>query len=335
MAHDTLVPQAIETETKVKALNPPVEAALLITRIRNSIWIFGIPSWLFGLTDRGISAFADGYISPIEIFHLVTASLFFLSWLVLKPAHDLEDETLPAYQPEKTHDFVHTFAVTQARMQEMQAFHLIRQEYVLPFPYLAQIYHLLNLKHLEDIHSFSLNNLRVIKVSEFEKTSTGGMIKFQTILESSLNALRIWRQPIVEVELILHNLHTIELSIPVYAGKRIAVLFNVFPVSEAEHKLFIDIYSDLGWFKPLLQLPLHIASCLTLFEDWSYLQALTERNLSKLVNSGKVSSHETMQLFQRFVDLYRSSIGSENLIWLSSDSAYTTTPLPLPLSATP
>lgn len=308
MAHDTLAPALPETETKVKAKDSSLEAALLITRIRNSIWMFGIPSWLFGLTDRGISAFADGYLSPLELFQFCTASLFFLSWLVLKPQPSSEAETFPIYDSENTHSFANAFAATQARMQQLRNFHLIRQEYILPFPYLAQIYHLLNLKHLEEIHSFSLNNLRIIQVSDFEKTSIGGMIKFQTVLESSLNALRIWRQPIVEVELILHNLYTIELNIPVYAGKRIAVLFNVFPVSETEHKLFIDIYSDLGWFKPLLQIPLHIASCLTLFEDWSYLQALTDRNLYKLVRSGKVSSHDTMKLFQRFVDLYGAKL---------------------------
>lgn len=313
MAGDTLAPQTQETETKVKAKAHALEAALLVTRIRSSIWIFGIPSWLFGITDRSIAAFADGYISPIEIFQLVTASLFFLSWLVLKPEPGSEEETLPAYDPNRCYELENGFAATQARMQELQRFHLIRQEYVLPFPYLAQIYHLLNLKHLEDIHSFSLNNLRVIQVSNFQPTAIGGMIKFQTVLESSVNALRMWRRPIVEVDLILHSLYTIELSIPVYADKRIVVLFNVFPVSETEHKLFIDIYSDLGWFKPLLQLPLHIASCLTLLEDWSYLQALSDRNLHRVVKSGKVSSHETMQLFQRFVDLYGAKLQSESV----------------------
>jgi hypothetical protein len=304
MAGDTLSLQKHEVETKVKPSNPALEAALLITRIRNSLWVFGIPSWLFGIADRSIAAFTDGYVSPIEIFQLVTASLFFLSWLVLKPELGTEEELLPVYSPNHIFSLDNSIAATQVRMKELQRFHLIRQEYILPFPYLAQIYHLLNLKHLEDIHSFSLNNLRVIKVSDFQNTSIGGVIKFETMLEPSLNALRIWRRPIVEVELILHNLYTIELSIPVYANKRIIVLFNVLPLTPSEHKLFIDIYSDLGWFKPLLQLPLHIASCLTLFEDWSYLQALTDRNLHRIVSSGKISRHETMQLFHRFAELY-------------------------------
>uniref|UniRef100_A0A832M502 Uncharacterized protein n=1 Tax=Oscillatoriales cyanobacterium SpSt-402 TaxID=2282168 RepID=A0A832M502_9CYAN len=315
MASDLLVLNERETDTKVKRSDRAIKPTLLITRIRNSIWIFGIPSWIFGITDRSIATFADGTISVIEIFQIFTASLFFLSWLFLKPEINGEEANLPAYDVEAYTDYaVNDLTVTRARMSELQDFHLIRQEYVLPFPYLSQIYHLLNLKHLEDIHSVSLNNLRVISVNDFQQTATGGIIRFQTMLESSMNALRIWRQPIVEVDLILHNLHTIELSIPVYNGKRIAVLFNVFPVSETEHKLFIDIYSDLGWFKPLLQLPLHLASCLTLFEDWSYLQALTERNLNRLVKLGRVSSHETMQLFQRFVDLYNAKLELNGLV---------------------
>lgn len=314
MTSDLLAPTTPETETKVKGSQPPLEATLLIARIRNSVWMFGIPSWLFGITDRSIAALADGNISIIEVFQLFTASLFFLSWLFLKPEPGEKDSRMPVFNPEFGTWLEDGLAATRSRMAQLQNFHIIRQEYILPFPYLCQIYHLLNLKHLEDIHHFSLNNLRILQVSDFQATAIGGMIKFETVLDSPMNALRIWRQPIVEVELILHNSHTVELSIPVYNGKRIIVMFNVFPLNDTEHKLFIDIYSDLGWFKPLLQIPLHFASCLTLFEDLSYLQALANRNLDRLVKSQKVSSHETMQLFQRFVDLYGAELPSNEAI---------------------
>jgi hypothetical protein len=165
----------------------------------------------------------------------------------------------------------------------------------------------LNLKHLESIHSFSLNNLRVIKISHFQPTNSGGIIKFQTVLDSPLNPLRIWRQAIVEVSLILHTPYTVELSIPVYNNKHITVIFNALPINNNEHKLFIDIYSNLKWPKPLLQLLLHFASSLTLFEDLPYLRKLAERNIHRLVNMSKVSNHETMWLYRRFVDLYSSS----------------------------
>jgi hypothetical protein len=166
----------------------------------------------------------------------------------------------------------------------------------------------LNLKHLETIHNFSLNNLKVINVSDFEPTASGGIIRFQTILDSPVNPLRIWRSPIVEVDLILHNPYTVELSIPVYGNKRIVVIFNAIPISNTEHKLCIDIYSNLGWPRPLLQILLHFASCLTLFEDLPYLQKLAERNVDRLFTSSRASNQETMWLFKRFVDLYSSRI---------------------------
>ncbi|HBB35056.1 MAG TPA: hypothetical protein DDZ80_25690 [Cyanobacteria bacterium UBA8803] len=286
------------------------EFSVIISKITNGIWIFGIPSWILGITSKVVSSFADSYLSALEISHLVTASLFFVTWLCLKPEETLSSTTVGTIQTYRAdannchHDVY--ISTAEARMLELQQQHMISQEYILPFPYLCQIYHLLNLKHLESIHNFSLNNLRVIKVSHFEPTAIGGMVKFQTVLDSPLNALRIWRQPIVEVGLILHTPYTVELVIPVYNGKKVVVIFNVLPLSHKEHKLFIDIYSDLEWPKPLLQIILHIASCLTLFEDLPYLSKLAERNIHRLVHLSRISNHETMLLFQRFVDLYGS-----------------------------
>lgn len=294
------------------ALNKPVnnqllEATVFVTKLRNSIWVFGIPSWVYGITDRIFAAFADGYISAIELAHLFMASFFFVGWLFLKPNDAEDDNLLPSYDP---NSIAHQgyLEATRDRIAKLQEHHMIRQEYILPFPQVCQIYHLLNLKHLEEVHSFSLNNLRVVKVSDFQPTTVGGVMRFQTVLDSPINALRIWRQPVVEVELILHTPYTVELSIPVYRNRRIIVLFNALPLNSSEHKLFIDIYSDLGWFKPLLQALLHVASCLTLFEDLPYLHTLANRNIQRLVSLGRVSNHETMQLFKRFVDLYGAEV---------------------------
>ncbi|HEY9696244.1 MAG TPA: hypothetical protein V6D10_03210 [Trichocoleus sp.] len=290
--------------------NSSIDIALSITSIKNGIWILGIPSWLFGITDRGIAAFADGYFSPTEIVQLLTASLFFLSWLYLKPEADVTDSekaVVPVDRSDLNHPYDAYLHATQSRMRELHEKHVISQGYILPFPYVCQIYHLLNLKHLENVHSLSLGNLRIVQVSEFQPTTIGGRVKFQTMLESPMNVLRIWRQPIVEVDLILHTPYTVELSIPVYNDKRMIVLFNVVPMDDNQHKFFIDIYSDLKWPRPLLQPLLHFASCLTLFEDLPYLQKLAERNLSRVLHAGKTSNHETMLLFNRFVELYGGS----------------------------
>ena len=266
---------------------------------------------MFGITDRGFAALADGYISAIELTQLFLASFFFISWLFLKPDEELDQERVSvpsSYQFNPV--FQHSLEVLRPvrdRMMTLRDQHLISQSYILPVPYLCQVYHLLNLKHLESVHGLSLGNLRVVQVGEFRPTEIGGTLKFQTMLDSPMNVLRIWRQPIVEVDLTLHNPYSVELSIPVYGDKRITVMFNAFPVSATEHEFLIDIYSNLNWYKPALQVLLHFSACLTLFEDLPYLQKLAGRNLQRLTRLSN-ANHETMQLFKRFVDLYGAQI---------------------------
>jgi hypothetical protein len=286
-----------KTSNKNQALE--VELALFILKFKNGIWLLGIPSWVFGITDRGIAAFADGYVSAVEVLQICTAFFFFLNWLYLKPEQSININDL-----ESSQSYLCPF---RSRRFELKKRHMISQEYILPFPYICQIYHLLNLKHLETVHKFSLNNLKVIKISSFQPTSIGGIITFQTILDSPMNVLRIWRQPIAEVDLILHTPYTVELSIPVYSNKRISVIFSAYPLTDNEHHFCIDIYSDLDWPKPFLQILLHLASCLTLWEDLPYLQKLAERNRAGLVNQNRGSNHEMMWLFRRFVHLHGSS----------------------------
>ncbi|GAA6621760.1 hypothetical protein [Scytonema sp. NUACC26] len=265
------------------------DIGLFILKLKNGIWFVGIPFWVFGITDRTIAAFTDGYLSSIKLIHLFTASFFFLTWLYLKPEETVECNA-------------------QSGSLELKRRHMISQEYILPFPYICQIYHLLNLRHLETIHKFSLNNLKVVKISQIAPTAIGGTITFETYLDSPFNVLRIWRQPIAEVDLILHTPYTVELSVPVYKEKRITVMFTAHPLTENEHYFFIDIYSDLDWPKPFLQILLHLASCLTLVEDLPYYRKLAERNLGYLIDRNRLSKHETMWLFNRFVELHGSGI---------------------------
>ncbi|GAB1543199.1 hypothetical protein NUACC21_58730 [Scytonema sp. NUACC21] len=276
------------------------EFSLFILKLKNGVWLFGIPSWVFGIYDRTVAGFADGYLSTIELIHLFTASFFFLTWLYLKPEESVDCEA-------------------QTRGFELKKRHMISQEYILPFPYLCQIYHLLNLKHLETIHKFSLNNLKIIKINKVNSTPIGGRITFETYLDSPFNVLRIWRQPIAQVDLILHTPYTIELSVPVYSDKRITVMFTAHPLTDNEHYFFIDIYSDLNWPKPFLQILLHLASCLTLFEDLPYYRKLADRNLGYLVDRNRLSNHETMWLFNRFVELHGASVKVPKLMEASAE----------------
>ncbi|MBV8885549.1 MAG: hypothetical protein JO235_16355 [Chroococcidiopsidaceae cyanobacterium CP_BM_RX_35] len=248
---------------------------------------------------------------------MFTVYLLFIAWIYLKPERNLEAENLSAESISTLRYYELSSSTpqheayrhkTETRMLQLEKYHMISQEYSWPIPYLCQIYHLLNLKHLESVHSFSLNNLKIVDVSQFETTTVGGVIKFQTVLASQLNALRIWRQPVVEVELILHTPYMVELSIPVYNDKKINVIFNVLPLSDNAHKLFIDIYSNLLFPKPILQIMLHFASVLTVLEDLPYLYRLSEININCSATLGKVSRHNTLWLFKRFVDLYGSSL---------------------------
>lgn len=298
MQDNIIKTESVENKKSSKAQ----EITFIIGRLRSGIWLFGIPSWLFGIGDRSFAAFADGYISVIEVIQLFTASLFFASWLFLRPENSSENQDELALQ--------RSFCNNLGLKSDLRQRYMISQEYILPFPYICQIYHLLNLKHLESIHHFSLNNLKVVNISDFQVTENGGVIKFQTMLDSPFNPLRIWRQPTVEVDLILHNPYTVELSIPVYNQRRITVMFHAVPLNENEHYFFIDIYSDLEWFKPFLQLLLHFASCLTLFEDLPYLRSLAEKNRDSLLKSGRVSSCKSMSLYRRFLELYGANVNN-------------------------
>lgn len=62
-----------------------LEKSVFLAKLRNAIWLLGISSWLFGITDRSIASFSDGYLSALDLVQLCTASFFFVSWLFLKP----------------------------------------------------------------------------------------------------------------------------------------------------------------------------------------------------------------------------------------------------------
>ncbi|MBD0266707.1 MAG: hypothetical protein ICV77_00295 [Cyanobacteria bacterium Co-bin8] len=289
-----------------------VERSLYNRIMKTAVWVIGIPAWLFGVADRGVAAFFDHSVTTSEVSQLLFVSIIFVSWLLLKPEETASVSNLRALRNHNVFSSIpqpqeKDKSKTQRRMQELSDQFITSQEHTLPFPYYCQIYHLLNLKHLEDIHSFSLGNLKIVEVSEFQATQEGGKLKFKTLLDSPMNILRLWRDATVEVELTLHNPYTVELRIPAYAGKEVSVIFNAMPIDESSHKLYIDMYSDLGWPKPLLRFVFHMAAILTLLEDLPYLRKLAERNIQHLINKQRVSRHTSMQLFNRFIDLYGGS----------------------------
>ncbi|QZZ18695.1 hypothetical protein J5X98_14555 [Leptothermofonsia sichuanensis E412] len=63
----------------------PVEFHPVLWEMKRGIWLLGVSSWLFGITDRSIASFSDGYLSALDLVQLLTASFFFVGWLFLKP----------------------------------------------------------------------------------------------------------------------------------------------------------------------------------------------------------------------------------------------------------
>ncbi len=63
----------------------PSDSQDVLGYLKNGIWLFGLSSWLFGITDRSIASFADGYLSALDLTQLFTAATFFVAWVFLKP----------------------------------------------------------------------------------------------------------------------------------------------------------------------------------------------------------------------------------------------------------
>jgi hypothetical protein len=68
----------------------PPDTLEFLGSLKNGIWLFGISSWLFGITDRSIASFSDGYLSALDLMQLFTAATFFVAWIFLKPTSKVQ-----------------------------------------------------------------------------------------------------------------------------------------------------------------------------------------------------------------------------------------------------
>lgn len=73
------------TEQKIMKDQKRSDSKEFVGNLKNGIWLFGLSSWVFGITDRSIASFADGYLSALDLTQLFTAATFFVAWLFLKP----------------------------------------------------------------------------------------------------------------------------------------------------------------------------------------------------------------------------------------------------------
>ena len=81
-----------ELPTKQETMNneQSPDSKQFVGNLKNGIWLFGVSSWLFGITDRSIASFSDGYLSAMDLTQLFTAATFFAAWLFLKPTSRAE-----------------------------------------------------------------------------------------------------------------------------------------------------------------------------------------------------------------------------------------------------
>jgi len=292
-----LQPEKLQAHlTDIRENRLPAEDRLKRDIFHCGLWLLGIPAILYGAIERGLAAFSHPVVVTADLSYCLIAFTMLLGWIFIGIVQEPVSAT------------VDTAQLTASLARTLDRNECVAQKaYQLPYPFICQIYHLLNLKHLEDIHRFSLGNLKVLKVSHFRKTQLGGQLRFKTMLDSPLNILRMWRSPTVDVDLTIHSPHQIELKVPTYRDKYIRVLFSVIPLGTEEHQLLIQMFCDLRWPRELLRVILLLASSLTLLEDLPYLRQLAKRHpatYQKLADT--TPTCETMQLYHRYVDLYRN-----------------------------
>jgi hypothetical protein len=282
--------------TEISEPRLPAEDILKRNIFKCSLWLLGIPAIIYGAIDRGIAAFSQSSVQVTDVSYCMIALTLLLSWVCIGVTED-------KYEPLRLEQVNPTqFRSPPSALRNSEC--IAQQSYRLPYPFICQIYHLLNLKHLEDVHRLSLGNLKVTKIDDFRATHRGGQLRFRTRLDSPFNVLRLWRNHSVDVDLTIHTPHQIELKVPVYRQKCIRVLFSVIPLGQSEHQLRIQIFSDLRWPREFLRAVLLLASSLTLLEDLPYLNQLAKRSTTSFSFAAQRHSSQSTQLFQRYVHLY-------------------------------
>lgn len=316
---------------EAQKINKAEEIAFFVGRIKSGIWLFGIPFWLLGISGRGFIAFADGSLSVIEVFQLFIASLFFASWLFLKPENSPDNygfitvpkkvrENYPTNQNFKS-DSKHKYFINQE--------HFLSKEYIFPGSYWTNMFHTLNPVHLNHVHKITQNGITVTEVTQFQETERGGILTFTSVMDQVpglitgtqkiikyipvLNLLNKYidmlRRPAFTSQIILHGPYTTELHIP--ADKYYtSIVFSVHPLEENKCKLFIDFYSNLPIPKIFKYILFQVITPIVVWEDKVYLLKLSQKdpNFFRKIRR-KVQDNHFLRLSQRFIELY----GSENL----------------------
>jgi hypothetical protein len=188
----------------------------------------------------------------------------------------------------------------RAHIEALEPYHILSKEWTLPFSHWVQLYHLMNISHLEHVHEDTLNNLAIGDVVDTIETQNGGIITFITNIKPSLISLFRKPQNIVSLELL--SPFTISLTIPQSPDIQTTVLFNTLPIREDKHVLFVDIYSNLEIPKSILKPAMQLATSLTVMEDIPYYENLAKQDIRNVIRRTK--DNPEMYLYKRYSQLY-------------------------------
>lgn len=310
-----------------KKSSKAVEIAFIFSRIRSGIWLFGIPSWVFGISDRSYAAFADGYLSAMEVIQLFTASLLFASWLFLNPENLVDNHDV--IELEADYGITHALNSESNQKYMINKEHFLSKDYILPGSYWTNMFHTLNPLHLNHVHKITQNGIKVTEVTQYRETEMGGILTFASVMDQIpglitdiqkiikyipiINLLNKYidmlRRPAFTSQLILHSPYTTELYIP--ADKYYtSIVFYVHPIEQNKCQLFIDFYSNLPIPKICKYILFQIITPIVVWEDKVYLLKLSQKDPEFFTKiRRKVPDNHFLRLSQRFIELY----GSENL----------------------
>lgn len=73
------------SDYKVMSSNTSSKAPLLATKLRGSIWNFGIFSLMFAVSDRSFAFSTNGSSFAVKLVQLFLVSLLLIAWICLKP----------------------------------------------------------------------------------------------------------------------------------------------------------------------------------------------------------------------------------------------------------
>jgi hypothetical protein len=185
--------------------------------------------------------------------------------------------------------------------------HLASVEYSLGYNWIVEMYHLMSLDHIKSTHWLTLNGFCIVNLRDYQESPNSSELTYDVELPNSLDAFRINSSDPKKsiVTLTLFSAFTVGMRLKIKEDWIFLILFNVLPTADKSHKLFVDFYSSKEVkFKFLTRQIIKLASLITVFEDFDYLNIISKRNLTRVQTKGPAVELQNNSLIKRFYNLY-------------------------------